>query len=152
MLGIQGRISDGGVYRNSSLFSLISQNALNLPPPRPLPKSKDSSWTPFESNEEVPFVFVADDAFPLSNICLKPYPENGLTDRKRGFADEIQGDMVVDGQWRSENSDTNMQPLMPRRHGNNNAKAAAELRDIFADHFDGPGQVPWQWNHIMAKK
>eukprot|EP00795_Rhopilema_esculentum_P011621 gene11621-21862_t len=176
---------------------------------------EDSSWTPFESNEEVPFVFVADNAFPLSNICMKPYPENGLTDRKRvfnyrlsrfrlvtenafgiltsvfrifstkinmhpdratsvilaslvlhnmlrtkssdsykpkGFADEIQGDMVVDGQWRAENSDRNMQPLPPRRHGNNNAKAAAELRDIFADHFYGPGQVPWQWNHIMAKK
>ena len=73
------------MYRNSSLFSLISQNALNLPPPRPLPKSKDSSWTPFESNEEVPFVFVADNAFPLSNICMKPYPENGVTDRKRVF-------------------------------------------------------------------
>ena len=29
-VGCQGRISDGGVYRNSSLFSLISHNALDL--------------------------------------------------------------------------------------------------------------------------
>eukprot|EP00795_Rhopilema_esculentum_P003927 gene3927-15253_t len=200
-----------------AIYKTLKGDYFNFPASQeePLPKSKDSSWTQFESYEEVPFVFVADNAFPLSNIYMKPYPENGSTDRKRvfnyrlsrfrrvtenafgiltsvfrifstkinmhpdratsvilaslvlhnmlrtkssdsytpkGIADEIQGDMVVDGQWRDENSDRNMQPLPPRRHGNNNAKEAAELRDIFADHFYGPGQVPWQWNHIMAKK
>ena len=69
----------------------------------------------------------------------------------RGFADEIEGDKVIDGQWRAENSCANMLPLPPRRHGNNTAKSAGDLREIFADHFYGPGQVPWQWNHILSK-
>ena len=35
--GCQGRISDGGVYYNSSLSNAIENNLLDLPPPRPLP-------------------------------------------------------------------------------------------------------------------
>ena len=34
-IGCQGRISDGGVFRNSSLWKKICRNELNLPTPRP---------------------------------------------------------------------------------------------------------------------
>lgn len=71
-VGCQGRISDGGVYANTSLATLIEQNALNIPeacsfPGRTLP---------------VPYVFIGDDAFPLKTNILKPYP--GLQNRGSG--------------------------------------------------------------------
>ena len=45
--GAQGRISDGGVFRDCSFNSCLSQSELNLPPPRPLPKSPDLKWAPW---------------------------------------------------------------------------------------------------------
>ena len=43
-IGCQGRISDGGVYNNSSLSNAIENNLLDLPPPRPLPISENPEW------------------------------------------------------------------------------------------------------------
>lgn len=63
-VGCQGRISDGGVFRNSSLLVKLQTNALNLPAPSALPGS----------DIIVPFVFVADNAFPLHTNIMKPYP------------------------------------------------------------------------------
>ena len=40
-VGCQGRISDGGVYSNSSLSNAIENNLLDLPPLRPLPISEN---------------------------------------------------------------------------------------------------------------
>lgn len=51
-IGCQGRISDGGVFRNTSLFKNLEQNNLNLPNPDVL----DGRSKP------VPYVFVADEA------------------------------------------------------------------------------------------
>ena len=79
-IGCQGRISDGGFYRNSSFNQSLSALELKLPPSRPLPRSNNPLWEPYETEEEVPFVFVADNAFPLTKNCMKPYPEKGLTD------------------------------------------------------------------------
>jgi len=62
-IGCQGRISDGGVFRNSSLFKKLDQKLLNLPPDARLPFQEKS----------LPFVFVADDAFPLTINIMKPY-------------------------------------------------------------------------------
>lgn len=64
-VGCQGRISDGGVFRNTLLFKQIEENELMFPPDQPLP-----------SNNELPlpFVFVADDAFTFSPRIMKPYP------------------------------------------------------------------------------
>jgi len=36
-IGSQGRISDGGVFKNSSLWQKMSSDSLNLPMPSPLP-------------------------------------------------------------------------------------------------------------------
>lgn len=46
-IGSQGRITDGGVLRNSVLWRKISENNLNLPTPYPLPGS----------DEPLPYVF-----------------------------------------------------------------------------------------------
>ena len=84
-VGCQGRISDGGVFRNSSLCKAINTNTLSLPEAQPLPKSDLPEWQDYEDDTPIPFVFVADDAFPLSEHCMKPFPQKGLDDIKRIF-------------------------------------------------------------------
>ncbi|XP_031334954.1 putative nuclease HARBI1 [Photinus pyralis] len=74
-VGVNGRISDGGVYRESSLKKGIDRNLLNFPEDRHLPDTALS----------VPYVIVADDAFPLSKRIIKPYPLRGLSVEKRIF-------------------------------------------------------------------
>ena len=39
-VGCQGCISDGGVYRNSYFYQALEKEQLNLPDPKPFPKSK----------------------------------------------------------------------------------------------------------------
>lgn len=63
-VGCQGRISDGGVYKNTSLYQKIVSNELPLPPDAPLRGRR----------LPMPYVLVADDAFPLTNRLLKPFP------------------------------------------------------------------------------
>ncbi|XP_066913587.1 uncharacterized protein [Clytia hemisphaerica] len=76
-VGCQGRISDGGVYRSSDFFKDLKNECLGLPPPQPLPQEENDFW--FEENpEDLPMVFVADEAFPLGEHCLKPYARRGM--------------------------------------------------------------------------
>lgn len=63
-IGCQGRISDGGVFRNTYFYQKLQNNELNLPSDQSLPGRQ----------QNVPFVFVADDAFPLQRHIMKPYP------------------------------------------------------------------------------
>ena len=79
-VGCQGRISDGGVYRNSAFYKALENESLNLPDPVPLPKSKDPRWMFDQSDEPIP-----DDAFTLGKHCMKPFPESNLSDRNRIF-------------------------------------------------------------------
>ena len=74
-VGCNGRISDGGVFRNSSLSLALSENSLNMPDPRIV----DGDDSP------LPYVVVADDAFPLKTYIMKPYSQRGLTPEKRIF-------------------------------------------------------------------
>lgn len=62
-VGCQGRISDGGVFKNTKLYKELIHNKLNLPDADALQKR----------NLPVPYVFVADDAFPLTENIMKPY-------------------------------------------------------------------------------
>ncbi|XP_028132028.2 uncharacterized protein LOC114327552 [Diabrotica virgifera virgifera] len=74
-VGVNGRMSDGGVFRESSLKKAMERNLLNFPPDQNLPRS----------NSGVPYVFVCDDAFPLSERIMKPYPSRNLSNDKRIF-------------------------------------------------------------------
>ena len=74
-VGCNGRISDGGVFRNCSLYTAMERNCLNTPEAEPLPGR----------SMPVPFAFVADDAFPLKNYIQKPYSMRTLTKEKRIF-------------------------------------------------------------------
>ncbi|CAH1963993.1 unnamed protein product [Acanthoscelides obtectus] len=62
----QGRISDGGVFKNSGFAKALDKSMLNFPQPTILPGRQ----------KPVPYVLVADDAFPLSENILKPFAGN----------------------------------------------------------------------------
>ena len=84
-VGCQGRISDGGVYRNSNFYSALKTQQLNLPEPRLLPQSSDPFWESTQCKVDPPIVFVADDAFPLSTNCMKPFGFKNASDMERIF-------------------------------------------------------------------
>ena len=71
-IGEDGRQSDGGVFSNSNLSHSILKNLLPVPRPRKL----DSTETLY------PYVFLADDAFPLLSNLLKAYAATNLEIRK----------------------------------------------------------------------
>jgi len=76
-VGVNGRVSDGGVFRDSDLSRLLDSpvNPLNIPRNKPLPGM----------TEPMPYVILADAAFPLRNNILKPYPLRNMTRSERIF-------------------------------------------------------------------
>ena len=75
-VGANGRISDGGVWGNSSLSKLLENKNAKLPADSILPNSQ----------KKIPYVFVGDDAFPLKTYKMKPYPFRNQTDVQRIFS------------------------------------------------------------------
>lgn len=65
-VGCNGRISDGGVFKNSPLHNIVTHNTQNFPPPGILSGTETAT----------PFTIVADDAFPLHEHIMKPYKGN----------------------------------------------------------------------------
>ena len=58
-VGCPGRISDGGVFRNSVFNFRLSNNSLNLRNPKPLPVSNDPFWLSTGEQKKIPMVFEA---------------------------------------------------------------------------------------------
>lgn len=67
-IGAYGKQSDGGIFGASSLGRALSSsnNALQLP--------EDDVITGAEELGSLPYVFVADEAFPLQRHIMRPYP------------------------------------------------------------------------------
>ena len=65
-VGCQGRIRDGGVFRNTELYNRIVSDELNLPDPMELPESQNPAWNLTGESISTPFVIVGDEAFPLN--------------------------------------------------------------------------------------
>lgn len=74
-VGANGRVSDGGVMKNTVFWRKLSENQLNLPNPRKLPGTE----------KQYSYVFVGDEAFQLHPNFMKPYNRAHLTDEKRIF-------------------------------------------------------------------
>lgn len=74
-VGCKGRISDGGIFNQSSLYHAIENNTLNIPPPKQLPNS----------NVTTPFVILADDAFALKSYLMKPFNFRGQCRNEKIF-------------------------------------------------------------------
>lgn len=71
-VGCNGRVSDGGVFDTTTLHDKLLNGNLNIP----------SNET---TKENLNFVFVADDAFPLHSHMLKPFAHKTLTQEERIF-------------------------------------------------------------------
>ena len=76
-IGAVGSESDGGIFAQTRLNTLIERMQANFPPPEPL--STDPGGRP------VDYYFVADDAFALKTWMMKPYPNRGLSKEERIF-------------------------------------------------------------------
>lgn len=75
-VGDYGRSSDSGIFKESNFGKMLLHNELNLPPPRKIHN---------DINEEYPFVFVGDEAYPLLPCLMRPFPRRNLTNEKRIF-------------------------------------------------------------------
>ena len=72
-VGCNERVSDGDVYKNSTLSTVLSENHINLP------EEKNPPGYPVP----LPYVVIADDAFPLKPYMMKPFPHRGLSKEQR---------------------------------------------------------------------
>lgn len=74
-IGCQGRLSDGGVFKNTNLYKKLEEKTMRIPPPSIL-------QVPYLV--EVPYVILADKAFALNEYTMKPFPgepEKGSKER-----------------------------------------------------------------------
>ncbi|KAL8602270.1 hypothetical protein ACOMHN_022783 [Nucella lapillus] len=76
-VGSYGRNSDGGIFAHSSMGKAMATNALKFPPDARLPYADNLG--------PLPYVVVADEAFPLSKHILRPFPGRSLSLDKRIF-------------------------------------------------------------------
>ncbi|XP_034542105.1 uncharacterized protein LOC117814732 [Notolabrus celidotus] len=72
-VGAQGRLSDGGLFAHSDLRRAMEAGLLNVPPPEPLPNTETV----------MPYMLVADDAFPLRSHLQKPFSHRQLDHDQR---------------------------------------------------------------------
>jgi len=68
-IGAMGRFSDGNVFASSGLGKKMIKHTILLPNPEQIPTIA----------EPLPYVFVGDEAFPLSENLMRPYPRRQVT-------------------------------------------------------------------------
>ncbi|KAL3976486.1 a disintegrin and metalloproteinase with thrombospondin motifs 15 [Sarotherodon galilaeus] len=76
-VGGYGGTSNGGILANSTFSQALRAGTLHLPPDQPLPGG--------EHRGAQPHVFVADEAFPLRQELMRPFPGRLLPLEKRIF-------------------------------------------------------------------
>ena len=76
-IGSYGRNSDGGIFAHSNFGKALTGGKLPLPPPRILPGA--------EHLGPMPYVLVGDEAFPLNQNLMRPYPGRGCTEDQQVF-------------------------------------------------------------------
>ncbi|CAH1957561.1 unnamed protein product [Acanthoscelides obtectus] len=72
-VGCNGRMSDGGIFKNSTLYRELYEDLLNIPSDEHLPNRV----------KPVPYVILGDDAFALSKNLLKPFPRSKFLSAKQ---------------------------------------------------------------------
>lgn len=75
-VGSYGKECDSTIFQNSTLYEHLQRDQIILPHPEPLSSTQ---------NENMPFVFVADEAFGLCPYIMRPYSGRNLPTLKRVF-------------------------------------------------------------------
>jgi len=74
-IGAYGKQSDGGLFPYSALYQSLETRSLKLPEDTVLPNSEIT----------LPYVFVGDEAYPLTTYLMKPYKRRTLDRSKTIF-------------------------------------------------------------------
>lgn len=74
-IGTEGRQCDAGNFRSSSLFHMLENARLNIPPKKEIPGT----------DIKMPFVLIGDGGYPLLNYLMRPFGQRNIDDRKRIF-------------------------------------------------------------------
>lgn len=74
-VGAQGRVSDAGIFNNCRFYRSMQRIELGLPGPDLLPGT----------DVIIPYMFVADDAFPLTTNIMKPFSRRSMELSQRIF-------------------------------------------------------------------
>ncbi|KAK6189012.1 hypothetical protein SNE40_005066 [Patella caerulea] len=74
-VGCNGRFSDGGVFAGCTLVEALNKRLANIPKIAPLPNT----------NELVSFHILGDEAFPLREDLLTPFPFRNMSSKQRIF-------------------------------------------------------------------
>lgn len=74
-VGAYGKDSDSNVMSNSTFYQRIDNGSLKLPEETKLPNS----------NVLAPFVFIGDEAFPLRNYLMRPFPRKQTQDNAKSY-------------------------------------------------------------------
>ncbi|XP_071580664.1 uncharacterized protein [Temnothorax nylanderi] len=97
-IGAYGRRSDGGIFRDSLIGQKFINKEMNLP-----------EWEPLSfEGVDMPYVLIGDEAFPLSEYLMRPYPGKSLNEdriiynyrlsRARRIIENTFG--ILSSQWR----------------------------------------------------
>ncbi|KAK3922219.1 Protein ALP1-like [Frankliniella fusca] len=70
--GASGKRSDANIFYRSAFFSKLTHRKLNIPPPCPVSGL----------NNDLPFFFIGDNAYPLSENFAVPFKGNNLKDEE----------------------------------------------------------------------
>ena len=81
-IGAYGRHSDASIFSNSMLGKMLKNRSLHLP------REQELRGT---TNPAMPYVFVADEAFPLLPNMMRPYPGDDLSEARRIFNYRLSG-------------------------------------------------------------
>lgn len=74
-IGVYGRNSDSTIFEDTRLFRRLQSNMLNIPNPSPITTNC----------EAMPYVFIGDEAFALSQNLMRPYSGRNIEQKKRIF-------------------------------------------------------------------
>lgn len=66
---------DGSVLRNTTFYQRLENGTLKLPNQNNLP----------DSNLIAPYVFIGDEAFPLRNYIMRPFPRKQLEENSKSY-------------------------------------------------------------------
>lgn len=73
--GINGKVSDGGVFQETTFYKKLVHKNLNLP----------NATIVNDTQYVLPYTFVGDQAFPLMVNLMKPYPDKHITKEEKIF-------------------------------------------------------------------
>ncbi|XP_018371358.1 PREDICTED: uncharacterized protein LOC108766517 [Trachymyrmex cornetzi] len=137
-VGQYGSMSDGGVWTNTEFAQDLQSTFVDLPTPKPLPGID----IPF------PYMFVGDEAFPLTTYLMRPY-----SCKTREYVDREENYTMKEGHWRQQYSAyfTDIGRIGANRAGAVPVGLRNYLKDYFVSDM-GKSQAPWQEEAALGAK